>query len=156
MDRHDCLDPPEELILLECVMQVYRHETCLPVVAVNDVRAESDHREHGKNRLGEEREFLQIPGSAVIRLRTAEIVFVVDKVELNAVILHLHDSHIAVLVTQIHVEMSNILHFILPFLFHAGIFRKNDADIKVTLVKTFGKCACYVRKSAGFDKRYCL
>ena len=156
MDRHDRLDPTEELILLECVMEIYRHETCLPVVAVNDIRTESDHREHRKHRLGEEGKFLQIPGSAVIGLRAAEIVFIVNEVKLDAVILHLHDPHITVLITQIHIEMSNILHFILPFLFHAGIFRKNDADIKVTLVKTFGKCACYVRKSAGFDKRYCL
>ena len=33
------------------------------------------------------------------------------------------DSHIAVLVSKIHVEMCDIIHFIFPFLFHTGIFR---------------------------------
>ena len=38
-------------------------------------------------------------------------------------ILHLHNAYIAVLKSQIHIKMGHILHFVFPFLFHAGIFR---------------------------------
>ena len=50
---------------------------------------------------------------------------------------YLHDSYIAVLKSKIHIKMSNILHFIFPFLFHAGIFRQDHADIKIFFVKAF-------------------
>ena len=36
---------------------------------------------------------------------------------------HLENAYIAVLVAQIHVEVCDIFHFVLPLLFHAGIFR---------------------------------
>ena len=49
VDRHNRLDSPEKFILLERIMQIYRNKTCLPVVAVDHIRAESDHREHGEN-----------------------------------------------------------------------------------------------------------
>ena len=40
MYGHDGLNSPEELILLEAVVQINRNKTCLPVMAVNNVRAE--------------------------------------------------------------------------------------------------------------------
>ena len=49
VDCHNSLDSPEKFILLERIMQIYRNKTCLPVVAVDHIRAESDHREHGEN-----------------------------------------------------------------------------------------------------------
>ena len=89
MDGHNGLDSPEELILLEAVMEVNRNKACLPVMAVDNIRTEADHRKYGEHCLGEECEFLQIPRSAVIRLRAAEIIFIIYKVELDTVIFHL-------------------------------------------------------------------
>ena len=156
VDRHNCFYIPEKLILLESIVKIYRYKSCLPVMAVDNVRTESDHRKHRKHSFGEESKFLQIPGRAVIRLRTAEIVFIVDKVELDSVIFHLHDPDITVLISQIHIEMSDVLHLVFPFLFHAGVFRKNDANIKITLVKAFRQRPRYVCQPSGFNKRYCL
>ena len=41
---HNCLDSPEKFILLEGIMQIYRNKTCLPVVTVDHIRAETDNR----------------------------------------------------------------------------------------------------------------
>ena len=42
----DSLDIPEKFILLEAVMQINRNKTSLPVMAVDDVWSESDHRKY--------------------------------------------------------------------------------------------------------------
>ena len=123
MYGHDGLNSPEKLILLEAVVQINRNKTCLPVMAVNNVRAEINYRKYGKHCLGEECKFLQIPRSTVIWLRSTEIILIIYKVELNAIILHLKNTYITVLVSKIHVEVCDIFHFIFPFLLHAGIFR---------------------------------
>ena len=123
MYGHDGLNSPEELILLEAVVQINRNKTCLPVMAVNNVRTEIDYRKYGKYCLGEECKFLQIPRSTVIWLRSTEIILIIYKVELNAIILHLKNTYITVFVSKIHVEVCDIFHFIFPFLLHAGIFR---------------------------------
>ena len=44
MYSHDRLDPPVILIPIAEIIQIYRNQPCLPVMAVNDVRPEADHR----------------------------------------------------------------------------------------------------------------
>ena len=43
---HNSLDSTEEFILLERIMKVNRNKSCLPVMTVNDIRSESDHRKN--------------------------------------------------------------------------------------------------------------
>ena len=45
MDRHDGLDIPEELAAVEFVLEMHRDKSRLPVVAVDDIRLEADHRQ---------------------------------------------------------------------------------------------------------------
>ena len=120
---HDRLDIPEKFILLEAVVQIYGNKSGLPVMTVYNIRSESDNRKNWQYSFGEECKFLQIPCSSIIRFGSAEIVFIVNKIKLNSFVLHVHDSYIAVLISKIHVEMCDIVHFIFPFLFHTGIFR---------------------------------
>ena len=133
-------------------MQINRYKTRLPVMTVNHIRTEIDYRKHRQNRFGEKCKFLKIPWCTVIWFRSAEIVFIVNKVEVNSLILQMHDSYITVLISQIHIKMSDILHSVFPFLFHAGIFRQNNPDVKITLVKAFRKCSCYIGKSSCLNK----
>ena len=156
VNGHNCLDSPEKFVLLERIVKINRYKTCLPVMTVNNVRSESDHRKYGKYSLGEKCEFLQIPWCTVIWFWSAEIIFIINKVELYSVILHMHNSNIAVLVSQIHVKMGNILHFVLPFLFHTGIFRKDHTNIKITFIETFRECSGYIGQTACFNKWYCF
>ena len=156
MDRHNSLDAPEEFILLERVMQINRYKTCLPVMTVDHIRTEVDDRKHREDCFGEECKFLQIPRCAVVWFRSTEVVFIVNEVDLDSIILHMHDSYITVLISQIHIKMGDIFHFVFPFLLHAGVFRQNNSHIKVTLVKAFRKCSCYIGKSSCLYKRHCL
>ena len=45
VDRHDGLDIPEELTAVEFVLEMHRDKSRLPVVAVDDIRLEADHRQ---------------------------------------------------------------------------------------------------------------
>ena len=42
------------------VIQIDRDQSCLPVVTVDDIRTEINHRQSAQDSLGEEREFLDI------------------------------------------------------------------------------------------------
>ena len=43
---HNSLDSTEEFILLERIVKVNRNKSCLPVMTVDDIRSESDHRKN--------------------------------------------------------------------------------------------------------------
>ena len=45
VNRHDSLDILIKWVGLECIVQIYRHQCCLPVMAVNNVRSEINRRE---------------------------------------------------------------------------------------------------------------
>ena len=51
VDRHHGTDPPVERVSLEFIPQIDRDKACLPVVAVNDIRLEPDHRKDREHRL---------------------------------------------------------------------------------------------------------
>ena len=91
-----------------------------------------------------------------VRLVTGEIMFVVDKIERNAIINAFKHAHILALTCKVHVEMGLVLHHVFPLLFHAGIFRKNYSDIIIPLVKALRQRANNVSKTACLDKRNTL
>ena len=121
---------------------------------MDQVRLEADDRQYGEHRLGKIGKPFEIPdGIAGIAGRTAEIVFIVDEVELNPLVFHLHDADIAVLIAQIHIEMGHVLHLVLPLLLHTGILRKDHANVKIILVKAFWQGSCNIRQATGLDER---
>ena len=54
VDRHDSLDPLEELAARKPLFEIDGHQTGLPVVAVDQVGVEIDGREHRQDSFGEE------------------------------------------------------------------------------------------------------
>ena len=64
---------------------------------------------------------------------------VIDKIKCDVIQHSLHNPDILVLSGNVHIEMADIFHSVLPLLLHAGVFRKNNADIVFCLVKFFGK-----------------
>ena len=38
MDRHNCLDTPIKLTACKAFMQIYRNQTCLPIMTMDDIR----------------------------------------------------------------------------------------------------------------------
>ena len=156
MDGEYRLDIAEELAAAETVLQIDRDQSCLPVVAVDDIRLEADDRQCGKGSLGEESELLQVVEPVAVGLRAAEIAFVVDEIERDAVLDILHDPDVSVLSVVIHVEMIHILKLVADLFLDAHIFRDHDPDVKILLVKTFRQSAGNVSKASGLDKRNCF
>ena len=105
----------------------------------------------GKSTLG-----YAITGNPEYTVTSGKIIFVVDKIERNAIINAFKYAHILALTCKVHVEMRFVLHHVFPLLFHAGIFRKNYSDIIIPLVKALRQRANNVGKTACLDKRNTL
>ena len=94
MDSHNGLDAPEEFIALELILQIYRYESCLPVVAVNDIRLEINHWKHRKHSLVEEGEFLDIVSRISVWIEALEVFEIVDEIIGDARVFILHHANI--------------------------------------------------------------
>ena len=81
LDRLHIPDSLEKRIVLEGIVQEHGHQSCLPVVAVDDVRAEIQGGQSGNSRFGEECEFLNVLIDISIGLGPCEIVFIVNEIE---------------------------------------------------------------------------
>ena len=131
---------------------MHRDKSRLPVVAVDDIRLEADHRQGWESRLAEEGKLLQIVIPVPIRAVTPEITLIINKIEGHALIFIFQDAHIPVLSQIIHIKMIHILHFIAEWLFDAQILRDHDTHIKILLIKTFWKGSDNVCQTSCFDK----
>ena len=135
MDGHDRLDAPIELVRLEGIMQINGYQTCLPVVAVDDIGPERDDGQRRKRGSAEKRELLNILEDLSVRSITLEIELIVDEVEFDALIFHLEDADILLTPCELHIEMVHILHLGLILVLDTGILRDDDPYVELVLVQ---------------------
>ena len=155
MYRHDGLDPAVIFSRIPEIIKIYRDQPCLPVMAVDQIRPESDHRKDTQHCLGEESKFFDIPFRiSLIGRKSVEIMLVVNKIELYALILALQNSYIAVLSCQIHVKVIYIFQHVLPLLVHTVVLRQYNAHVISFLVKILWQGSCYICKSSCLNKWY--
>ncbi len=154
MYSHNGLYPTEELAACEAVMEIHRDKTCLPVMAVDNVGAEVKHGKCREHSLIKVHEFLNVPVVFGVGLVSREVMFVVNEIEGNSLMNYLKYTNILLSSRPVHIEVGDILHFVLPLLLHAGIFREDNSYIKKLLVKSLRQRAYNVSQSACFDKRY--
>ena len=155
VDRHDSLDSLIELIVRKSLLEIYGNKSGLPVVAVDQVGAESDRLKGRQASLGEICKSGDLK-ERIIRVRfiCREESLVVDEVESDPVLHGLEYAHILALPVVVHVEVGDIFHLILDLLLHAGILRNHDSDIIVLRINILGERADNVSQSAGLDERY--
>ena len=156
MDGKDGLHIAEKLAAAETVFQVHRDQTCLPVMTMHHIRLEPDHRQSGKGRVAEEGKLLQVIEPIPIWLRAGKITFVVNKIEMDPLMLVVHDAHIAALAHKVHIKMAYIVHLVTPLLLNAEILGDHNPHIIVLFIKTLGQRANNVCQSPGLNKRHCL
>ena len=106
-------------------------------MTMDDVRTEIQGRQCRDRGLGKERELFDILIDVAIGFRSGEIIFIINKVKLHALIFHLQDAYILTAPCQVHIEMGHILHLILPLLTDAHILRNHYPDIVLLFVKIF-------------------
>ena len=156
MDGHDGLYAAIKLVLLKSILEINRQQTRLPVVAVDDVRSETKHRQTRQSRLIKKGKLLDILIYLSIRKHTAEVELIVKKIENNAIHLELEYAHILLSPGKIHIKMVDILHLLLVLLTDGSILRNDHTYIILFLVKVPRQRTYYVSKSAGLDKWHTL
>ena len=157
VNRHHSLDAAEEFIVLKPFLQIHRNQSGLPVVAVNQIRAEIQNRERGEHSLAEIPEPLNLP-SGIIRIRAeaCEIILIIDEVVGDPVDLSLEQPDILILPVVIHVEVGDVLQLVLHLLLHAGVLWQNDTNIIVFPVDLLRKRTDNVREASCLDERNTL
>ena len=154
MDGHDGADAVVEGVGFKQRVQEHRRHARLPVVAVNDVRMEINHRQDGQRSLGEEAELLDIPVDISIGLFPVEIVLVVNEIVGHAIQFVGHDPHVNIAeLPEIHIKMMDVAELAAIFVRDAPVVGQHNAHIVLAAVKRLGKRANHVGQSAGFDKR---
>ena len=133
------------------LLQEYRDQRGLPVIAVQDVGLEIDMLQDLQNGLAEERETLRVIEIAV-QAFPAEIILVVQEIISHSVSLGRENAAVLRSPCQRHPDDLKERHLILEILGNILIQRENDAGINTLLYKRFGKGAGDVAESSGFDK----
>ena len=155
MDRHDGFDPAEEIISLKTLMKIYRNQSGLPVMAVNDIRSETKQGHSRKRRLREEGKFLDILiDIAAVRLKSVKVRFVVDKIINHAVNNCLQNANVFIFPIKVHIKMGLVLHGIPQILGNAGILGQHHSNVKILFVYIFRKGTYHIGKSSCLDKRH--
>ena len=126
-------------------------------MAVDNVRTEADNRHNSQYSLAEERKALDVPlhirriGSVAL-----EVVFVVHKVELYAVIFIFHYAYMKAVGphTVVHIEVCHILEIVSVFIGNACIIGHYNSYVKFFFVEILRERSYNVSESAGLDKGY--
>ena len=153
MNGHDGLDAAEELVVLEAVVKHNRNQTGLPVMAVNDIRAEIKCRQCREDRLAEEGEFFDVLVDVAVRMVAREVELVVHEVEPHALVLQLKQSDVLASPGEIHRKVGDKLHLLLVLLRNRHILGQNDAHVKFILVDVLRERPDHIRKTARLDER---
>ena len=154
------VDGEDELRLRAPVMvqraQIRRRHGRLPVVAVQDIGLEVKEVQRGHHGLREIGEALTVVEIAVDGAARAEIVVVVDEVDLQllAAGLQAQNADIALTPGQLHGERADLLRFDGRVLLDALVVRQEQADlISLQLGQRVGKRLHHVAQAARFDER---
>ena len=101
VDREDRGDIGQ---MVECRLP-YGYECSLPVVGMQDLRLEAEHRKHGEDRLREESEALAVV-KITVEVLTVEIVLVVDEVVGDALMVELIEAGILLAPGDCHLGVA--------------------------------------------------
>ena len=154
VNGHDGLDPVEELIRLESLLEIDGYQACLPVMAVDQVGAEIYSGERGETSLGEESKPGDLKDRVVrVYLVCSEEPLIINKVESDPVLFCLEHTDIFALPMKVHVEVRYILHLVLHVLLHAGILGNHDSDVIVLRIDILGERTDNISQPAGLNER---
>ena len=154
MYRHDCLDSPIIFCPEPEIVKINRNQASLPVVAVDDVRAEINHRQCAQDCLREEGELLNIRIHISVGSKSIKIVLIIYEIECDSLIFVCQYAHILLPPVQIHVEMRMVGKFFFPFFLHAHVFRQHHTDVVFVLIKILRQGTDNIRKPSCFNKWY--
>ena len=155
MDGHDNLGCSADFGIGEQCPQIYRNKTCLPVVAVDDIRDEANNGKGSQNRLVKVDELLEVIRHFAVRIAPAEEFLIVDEIADHTVKIILLDADIPfpAVVADLHIEVGDVLHLFFVLILDAAVKRHDDTGIAAFLVQRTRKCIHDIAETAGLGKR---
>ena len=154
VDRIDRLNVGVISVLLEVAVQEHRHHTCLPVIAVENVRLEIHEVAHEIEYCSLiEAITLDIENIINIDLIEVEIVLVIDEVEYNAVHFQLKQARIKRTPTHVNHLPSEEVEFVAVLDLDLLVERDDDTCVNALLVKLYREASDNVCKTADFNER---
>ena len=153
MDGKDGLDTVELVQMAIVQVQVHRHQSGLPVVAVDDVGGEVDVKQGLQHGAGEEGEALAVVVEAV-ETAALEVILVVEEVVGHAVDLSLEQA--AVLAAPAHRDgvVGHIFQLVAEL--QVAVQRHDDAGVHAVLDQSLGQRASHIGQTAGLRKGGCF
>ena len=153
VDGEDGLDAVELVQMTIVQVQVHRHQSGLPVVAVDDVGGKVDVEQGLQHCAGEEGEALAVVVEAV-EAAALEVILVVEEVVGHTIDLSLEQA--AVLAAPAHGDrvVGNVFQLVAEL--QVAIQRHDDAGIHAVLDQRFGQGAGHIGQTAGFCKGGCF
>ena len=138
-------------------LQHRRDQAGLPVVAVQHVGHEVQHRHDVHDHAAEEGEALGlVVAVGAVYIITAEVVLAVDEVVGHVKQLHGLDAGVLMTVADIDVGVQYILHLVAPLLGNLLVQGQDDADVSAGLDDLLRESAGNVGQTARLDKRDAL
>ena len=149
VDGEDGLDAVELVQMTIVQVQVHRHQSGLPVVAVDDVGGEVDVEQGLQHCAGEEGEALAVVVEAV-EAAALEVILVVEEVVGHTIDLSLEQAAVLAAPAHGHRVVGDILQLVAHF--QVAVQRHDDAGIHAVLDQSLGQGACHVGQTAGLGK----
>ena len=153
VDGEHRLDAVELVQVAVVQVQVDGRQRGLPVVAVDDVGLEIGIEQHFEDGAGEEGEALAVIVEAV-QAAALEVVFVVDEIEGNALVLGLEQAAVLAAPAHRHAEVGHIGQGV--FVFQVAVQRHDHTAVHTVLDQRFGQRPGHIGQTAGLCKRSSL
>ena len=152
MDSENGLDVLIERTGREHQVVVDRHQSGLPVVAVDDIRLPVEVRQHLEHCLGVVREALCIVVLAV-DLTAREIVLIINEVIGHAVLFVAENAAVLVAPAETDIGVLDVEELFPHLLADRRVQRTEHAHIMSLCREGLGQRACHVAQTAGLDER---
>ena len=149
VDGEHGLDAVELVQMTIVQVQVHRHQSGLPVVAVDDIGGEVDVEQSLQHGAGEEGEALAIIVEAV-QAAALEVILVVQEVVGHAVHIGLEQAAVLAAPAHRHGVVGNVFQLIAVL--QIAVQGHDDAGVHAVLDQRFGQGTCHIGQTAGFGK----
>ena len=153
VDREHRLDTVELIQMAVIEIEINRGQCRLPVIAVDNIRFKIGVEQHLKDCAGEEGEALTVIVETV-KAAALEIVFVVDKVEGDAIAFSLEQSAVLAAPANGNAEIGDIGQGIAEL--KIPVKRQNHTAVNTVTHQSLGQSAGHIGQTAGFGKRCSL
>ena len=153
MDGEQGLDAAAEIRARAVLgLEQQRDDGGMPVVQMQQVRPEIEARQRVAHGPAEPGILLDLPVAALVDA-FAEIVFVIQQIDGDAVQIQLFQAHVLTAPAQVEPEIGQVAHLIAVFFLDAAVIGYHHPAVETHAVQIGGQGAHHVGQTAGLGQR---